>query len=362
MTRPQNSHRAPARLSALLFASLGVLALASLPTAARTGTEAPTNTGQEAKAAPDPVGKGAAPAAEASGESPPTLQADVAKPPVGPDASKSPPASAAPSPPGTEAKVAAKPVAAPATPKPLKAADTPPRVNCRTLDALNDPRCPAIGPGDSDSADRVAGLGPNAGALPAPPPRPPKAAPTEAGSKPAAEAAPPCPPAGKKGGTEDCPPGVHARGLSFLSDISGLSLGLRGGVAVALVAAIALAWWGLARRRAASPRPVAEPPGPFRRDLILEDPQGREWRFAGRDLTPGFVLGGDPRNPGFLGIEGLAPRHAEIWVQDGRLRVRPLDTHPLFLNDRLLAGDAVEIVSTGDRLKLGRMELKLIID
>lgn len=92
------------------------------------------------------------------------------------------------------------------------------------------------------------------------------------------------------------------------------------------------------------------------------DSRGRERRFSGRDLIPGFAIGADPRSPGHLEVEGLALRHAEIWVQEGRLMVRPLDPHPFFLNDRLLQGDAVEIVSTGDRLRLGRMELTLIID
>jgi hypothetical protein len=123
----------------------------------------------------------------------------------------------------------------------------------------------------------------------------------------------------------------------------------------ALLMAI-LAWWlatSLRRPRLGPPRPAATRPTAYRRDLMLTNEGRREWRIPGAALTPGALIGADPKGLVSLDGEGIAARHVQVWVSDGRLRLRKIAADPVFLNDRLIRDATPEIVSTGDQLRLG---------
>jgi hypothetical protein len=141
-----------------------------------------------------------------------------------------------------------------------------------------------------------------------------------------------------------------------------LLAGGAGGAAVLLLAAGA---WGTAGRLRRRPRTVgaarATPPTAFRRDILLKDAAGRDWRSPGAALTPGVVAGSGAGSQLRLTGDGVAPRHIMLWVCDGRLLARRL-ADPVFLNDRLLKDATPEIVSTGDRLRLGRADFTIMID
>ncbi len=223
-----------------------------------------------------------------------------------------------------------------------------PRNNCRGLDTASDPRCSPTSGRPFADGEPSAGGGRESGA-PAP------IAPL--GTKPRTARPPllnPPPPAGAPTKTSRSPlpssgPLTSHRNLLI-------------GVVLALASTAGLGWLLLGRQPFAPRRMKSDPPTPHRRDLVLLDARGRKWRVAGADLTPGLILGRDPRRPDFLEIEDLERHHAELWVQEGRLLVRPLGGNALFLNDRLLSREATEILSTGDRLRLRRTELTVIID
>jgi hypothetical protein len=94
---------------------------------------------------------------------------------------------------------------------------------------------------------------------------------------------------------------------------------------------------------------------------VLKDEAGRDWRSAGSALTPGVVVGSGADSQLRLTGDGVAPHHLMLWVRDGRLLARQL-AEPVFLNDRLLNEKTPEIVSTGDRLRLGRANFTIMID
>jgi hypothetical protein len=107
--------------------------------------------------------------------------------------------------------------------------------------------------------------------------------------------------------------------------------------------------------------PGGSPPTRWRRDLVLTDQDGRDWRIDGAHLTPSAIVGSDPASDLRRGDAGIAPRHAEFWVREGRLMLRRL-ADPVFLNDRLLKDVTPERVSTGDQLRLGSTTFTITID
>lgn len=236
---------------------------------------------------------------------------------------------------------------------------------CEELDAANTPACADHMPPRSTAAPRrpihgSAPPGPAAGGPPAAAPAEAAKAPSRPGAaRPArphvAARAPHRPPAAKTAPWQAALDAVHRRPL------------VAGGAGGALVLLLAAAIWGAAnglRRRPrahAPPPPKATPPTAFRRDVVLTDEAGRDWRVAGSALTPGVVAGSGAESQLRLSGDGLAQRHLMLWVCDGRLLARPL-AEPVFLNDRLLKDATPEIVSTGDRLRLGRAEFAIMID
>jgi hypothetical protein len=107
--------------------------------------------------------------------------------------------------------------------------------------------------------------------------------------------------------------------------------------------------------------PGGSPPTRWRRDLVLTDQDGRDWRIDGAHLTPSAIVGSDPASDLRRGDAGIAARHAEFWVREGRLMLRRL-ADPVFLNDRLLKDVTPERVSTGDQLRLGSTTFTITID
>jgi hypothetical protein len=129
-----------------------------------------------------------------------------------------------------------------------------------------------------------------------------------------------------------------------------------GGAGLAVLLTAILAWWLAVRLRGprvGAPRPPATRPTAYRRDLMLTDEGRREWRIPGAALTPGALIGAGAKATLRLEGEGIAARHVQVWVTDGRLRLRKIGADPVFLNDRLLRDATPEIVSTGDQLRLG---------
>lgn len=129
---------------------------------------------------------------------------------------------------------------------------------------------------------------------------------------------------------------------------------------------VGLGGWALfGRRGAAAPaagRVRGGAPTPFRRDLVLIDGAGQGRRLAGPALTPFAWAGAHARDHMRLEGDGVAPRHVQFWVEEGRLMLRRAAADPVFLNDRLLKDATAEVVSTGDRLQLGRASFRILID
>ena len=141
---------------------------------------------------------------------------------------------------------------------------------------------------------------------------------------------------------------------------------LAGGAGGGLVLLIALGAWALLARDRSRPAVASGPKGaaptPFRRDLVLVDPQGQGRRLAGAALSPFAWAGADGHDHLRLEGDGVAGRHVQFWVAEGRLMVRKASAEPVFLNDRLLKDETAEVVSTGDRLQLGRAGFTILID
>jgi hypothetical protein len=136
------------------------------------------------------------------------------------------------------------------------------------------------------------------------------------------------------------------------------------GLLVLVVVGVAAVGLGRGRRRAAgaSPGPLeGSAPTRWRRDLVLTDAEGRDWRIAGAHLTPSAVIGAAGDCELRRSEAGIAARHAEFWVREGRLMLRRL-ADPVFLNDRRLSDITPEVVSTGDRLRLGSTDFTITID
>jgi len=253
-----------------------------------------------------------------------------------------------------EAPKEAEPPPSVTAPAPKKAPRAKPPVKdpCDRLDFDAVPECanrPLIG----DAAPPV-----RAAPKPAKPP-PPKDASRAPGERAAPICSPdaPCPKAAARGGVD----------WSVLDGaLSGrpLLVGAGGGVLLLLLGGAAA--WGLASLRRqpkpAAGRPRATAPTSFRRDLVLTDEQGRVWRIDGAALTPGVTAGSGATGEGRLEGEGVAARHVEFWVCDGRLMMRKVADAPLFFNDRLLKDATPEVVSTGDRIRLGHTGFTVTID
>jgi len=140
-------------------------------------------------------------------------------------------------------------------------------------------------------------------------------------------------------------------------------IAIAGGATALVLALAALVLWLLLRgRRMAGPAVRATQPTPYRRDLILSDPEGRGWRIPGHALSPGVCVGSDPRSLGYVNGQRIEKQHVEFWVRDGRLMMRRRCSAPTFLNDRSLTDTECSIVSTGDRVRLGDSEFTLLID
>ncbi|HEY3947913.1 FHA domain-containing protein [Phenylobacterium sp.] len=145
--------------------------------------------------------------------------------------------------------------------------------------------------------------------------------------------------------------------------------GAGGGAALLL---LALGAWGAAgrirpRRRPSLPpqtlrQPPATPPSAYRRDVLLRDAAGRDWRIGGGALTPGAAVGCGSSSDLRVEGDGVAERHALLWVSEGRLLLRGLAADPVLLNDRRLRAEEAEIASTGDSLQLGQARFTIIID
>jgi hypothetical protein len=230
---------------------------------------------------------------------------------------------------------------------------------CARLDAASNPSC----------ADRM----PPEQQVQAPSQPPPKAVNTP---PPAAKApvvnAPTSPrpqPRPAKGAAQTVKAPVPAKPAGPLDSVTRLMreepilVGGASGLAVLLVVGVTVI--GITRRTRHSETSLAppggSPPTRWRRDLVLTDQDGRDWRIDGAHLTPSAVVGSDPASELRRGDAGIAPRHVEFWVRDGRLMLRRL-ADPVFLNDRLLKDITPERVSTGDQLRLGSTTFTITID
>ncbi|HET9160392.1 MAG TPA: FHA domain-containing protein [Caulobacteraceae bacterium] len=164
------------------------------------------------------------------------------------------------------------------------------------------------------------------------------------------------------------PPAKSKRAAESAAElIRGRPILVGGASGLLAVAIIGAGVFGISRARRAG-RAAAAPASPdgsaptrWRRDLVLVDEEGRDWRIAGAHLTPSAVVGSDA-DCALRRIEsGVAGHHAEFWVRDGRLMLRRL-ADPVFLNDRRLSDITPEVVSTGDQLRLGSTTFTITID
>ncbi len=221
---------------------------------------------------------------------------------------------------------------------------------CDSLDAADIPAC----------ADHARPVTPAPASQPRPEPKakpealaPQKAAPVAA-AKPKTTPGPPPRPVP--------PPSALAIALGAI-ERNPIAVGAGGG---ALVLLAALGGWALIGRRSpAAPnlgKPSASTPTPFRRDLVLIDAEGQGRRLPGPSLTPLAWAGAHAKDDLPLDGDGVAPRHVQFWVSEGRLMLRKAADAPVFLNDRLLKDTTAEVVSTGDRLQLGRAGFTILID
>ncbi len=238
---------------------------------------------------------------------------------------------------------------------------------CDRLDAASTPACadrlpkppvtvrPAADPAATPPAAEKPGAAKPGSATPAPP-------------KSGSPAASPAVHASKAHGAKHAAPPAHRRSADYwqlavetVHKRPILAGGAGGGLILLLAAGVWSAAARLGHRPPAVEAPRATPPTAFRRDVVLKDEAGRDWRSAGSALTPGLVAGSGAGSELRLTGEGVAPRHLMLWVRDGRLLARRL-ADPVFLNDRLLKDATPEIVSTGDQLRLGRANFTLMID
>ncbi|HEY8004300.1 MAG TPA: FHA domain-containing protein [Phenylobacterium sp.] len=242
------------------------------------------------------------------------------------------------------------------------------RGECEQLDAANIPACADRMPPRQTGAPRAAAptRSPAASSPPAPATMAPTGVAKPATSAQAVAAARPAKPRGAARPAHKIPAAKAGPWQAAIDAVHRQPI-LAGGAGGALVLLLAGAVWGAAggfRRRPRAPAvtpPRATPPTAFRRDVVLKDEAGRDWRAAGAALTPGVVAGSGPESQLRLTGDGVASRHLMLWVCDGRLLARPM-AEPVFLNDRLLRGAAPEIVSTGDHLRLGRADFTIMID
>jgi hypothetical protein len=246
------------------------------------------------------------------------------------------------------------------------AADAKPkRDRCAEFDAASIPAC----------ADRLARTG--GGPAAAPPPDSRAGAASSASSAPGAAAAPPAHPPSKPAlkpaaraaklraaGPKAAPATAWTRVKALRSNP--ILEGAGAGAALLLLSGGVWAVASRLRRRPRPPRPPpplpATPPTAYRRDVLLRDAAGRDWRIGGRTLSPGAAVGCGPQSDLRLDGEGLAARHVLLWVREGRLMLRKIAEEPVFLNDRLLKDATPEVASTGDTLLLGRAQFTIIID
>jgi len=234
---------------------------------------------------------------------------------------------------------------------------------CARLDAASNPSCADRMPPEQQVQ-----------APPPPPPLPPKAvnappaanAPAPVVNAPAAPKPQPKPAKVAAKAVNAPAPAKPAGPLAAVTRMmreEPILVGGASGLAVLLVIGVTVV--GITRRTRHSETglapPGGSPPTRWRRDLVLTDQDGRDWRIDGAHLTPSAVVGSDPASDLRRGDAGIAPRHAEFWVRDGRLMLRRL-ADPVFLNDRLLKDVTPERVSTGDQLRLGSTTFTITID
>ena len=249
--------------------------------------------------------------------------------------------------------------ASPSTESPSDAQPARRHAGCDTFDAENTPACA----GARARSDRAAG--------PPIPPRRPALLPAPApggqnGARPSHAA--PSPQAALSrhpAGSRAAPPRA-VRAVTVRARSLGAILPRRIWLATGLAALVALAALGgtlwAAARRFGGAAPRATRPTPYRRGLVLSDPDGRSWRIPGHALSPGVCVGSDRASLGYVNGTQIDKRHVEFLVSNGRLLVKRRSNKPTFLNDRSLSATEHSIASTGDRLRLGESDFSLLIE